>query len=82
LIDGTYEDLLAAVKRVRPRTRIVVASSGSNRAESSTYLRAKELGAFDVLRESYGAKDVEWMVICAIRDEQAVRRAPAWHGRS
>lgn len=81
LIDGTYEDLLTAVKEVRPRTRVVVASSGSNRPDSSTYLRAKELGAFDVLRESYGPKDVEWVVICAIRDEQSARAATAWLGR-
>ena len=35
----------------------------------------------DVLRESYGPKDVEWVVICAIRDEESVRAAAAWHGR-
>lgn len=81
LIDGTYEDLLMAAREVRSRTRIVVAPSSQSQAESRTYLRAKELGAFDVLRESYGPKDVEWVVICAIRDEESVRAAGAWHGR-
>ena len=81
LIDGTYEDLLTAAKNVRSRTRIVVASSRSNRLDSETFLKARELGAFDVLRDSYGPKDVEWVVICAIRDEQAVRASAAWYGR-
>ena len=81
LIDGTYEDLLTAAKQVRSRTRIVVTSSKSNWADPVTYLKAKELGALDVLRESFGPKDIEWVVICAIRDEQAVRAAAAWHGR-
>lgn len=81
LIDGTYEDLLTAAREVQPRARIVVTSSVSNRTASLTYLKAKELGAFDVLRESYGPKDVEWVVICAIRDEQAVRTATARRGR-
>jgi DNA-binding NtrC family response regulator len=81
LIDGTYEDLLKAARQVRSRTRIVVASSKSNWTDPSTYLRVKDLGAFDVLRESYGPKDVEWVVIYAIRDEESVRAAAAWHGR-
>jgi DNA-binding NtrC family response regulator len=81
LIDGTYEDLLTAAKQVRSRTRIVVTSSKSNWTDSVTYLKAKELGAFDVLRESFGPRDVEWVVICAIRDQEAVRAAAAWHGR-
>ena len=80
LVDGTYEDLLTGAKQVRSCTRIVVTSSRSNRTDLA-YSRANELGAFDVLRESYGPKDLEWVVICAIRDEKAVRAAPAWHGR-
>jgi DNA-binding NtrC family response regulator len=81
LIDGTYEDLLKAAREVRSRTRIVVASSKSNWIDPTAYVKAKELGAFDVLRESYGPKDVEWVVICAIRDEESVRAAAAWHGQ-
>ena len=81
LVDGIYEDLLTAAKQVRSHARIVVTSSRSNRTDLTTYLKAKELGTFDVLRESYGPKDVEWVVICAIRDEKAVRAAAAWHGR-
>jgi DNA-binding NtrC family response regulator len=81
LIDGTYEDLLRAAKAVRSRTRIVVTSPKPNWTDPTTYVKAKELGAFDVLRESYGPKDVEWVVICAIRDEESVRAAAAWHGQ-
>jgi DNA-binding NtrC family response regulator len=81
LIDGTYEDLLKAARKVRSRTRVVVTSPKSDWTDPSMYLNAKELGAFDVLREGYGPKDVEWVVICAIRDEEAVRAAAAWHGQ-
>jgi DNA-binding NtrC family response regulator len=81
LIDGTYEDLLTAAKQARSRTRIVVTPLKSVRADISTYLKAKQLGAFDVLRESYRSKGVEWVIICAIRDEDSVRAASAWHGR-
>ena len=38
--------------------------------------------AFNVLRKSYGVKDVEWTVICAIRDEAGVRNATPWQGRN
>lgn len=82
LIDGTYEDLLTAAKEVRSRVRIVVTSPKSCQTDASAYWRAKELGAFDVLRESFGPKDVEWVVICAIRDEEAVRASAAWHGHT
>ena len=81
LIDGTYEDLLTAAKQVRSRSRIVVTPLKSGRGDVNTYLKAKELGAFDVLRDSYGSKDIEWVIICAIRDEESVRAASAWHGR-
>ena len=80
LVDGTYEDLLTAARQARARTRIVVAISDADQSNSLTYLRAKELGAFDVLRESYVPKDMEWMVICAMRDEQTVRADSGWHG--
>jgi DNA-binding NtrC family response regulator len=76
LVDGTYKDLLRAAKKVSSRARIVVTSSKSNWTDT-IYLKARELGAFDVLRESYGPKDVEWAVICAIRDEESMQAAAA-----
>lgn len=81
LVDGTYEDLLKAAKKIRSRARIVVTSSKSNWTDPTIYLKARELGAFDVLRESYGPKDVEWAVICALREEESARAAAAWDGR-
>lgn len=77
LADGTYEDLLTAAKHVRSQARIVVTGLESDQFDSLGYCRARELGAFDVLRKSYGIKDLEWVVICAIRDEVGTRAA--WH---
>jgi DNA-binding NtrC family response regulator len=82
LADGTYEDLLAAVKNVRSQARIVVAGLDADQFDALGYCRARDLGAFDVLRKSYGVKDLEWAVICAIRDEAGVRTTPASHGRN
>ena len=81
LVDGTYEDLLAAAKNVRSQARIVVAGLDADQFDSLGYCRARQLGAFDVLRKSYGIRDLEWVVICAIRDELGPRSA-AWHGRN
>src|SRR5580704_13005843 len=81
LIDGTYEDLLAAAKNVSSQARIVVAGLDADQFDSLGYCRARQLGAFDVLRKSYGIRDLEWVVICAIRDELGPRAA-AWHGRN
>ena len=80
LIDGTYEELLAAAKHVKSQARIVVTGLDAEQFDSLGYCKARELGAFDVLRKSYGIKDLEWIVICAIRDEIGVRTAAAWHG--
>jgi len=82
LTDGTYEDLLTAAKNVRSEARIVVTGLESDQFDSLGYCKARELGAFDVLRKSYGLKDLEWVVICAIRDEEGVRTATAWHGQN
>jgi len=77
LIDGTYEDLLTAARNVRSQARIVVTGVESDQFDSLGYCKARELGAFDVLRKSYGIRDLEWVVICAIRDEEGVRTAAA-----
>jgi len=77
LIDGTYEDLLAAARNVRSQARIVVTGVDSDQFDSLGYCKARELGAFDVLRKSYGIRDLEWVVICAIRDEEGVRTTAA-----
>lgn len=82
LIDGTYEDLLAAAKSVRSQARIVVTGLESDQFDSLGYCKARELGAFDVLRKTYGIKDLEWVVICAIRDQEGVRTSGAWQGRN
>jgi DNA-binding NtrC family response regulator len=80
LIDGTYEDLLSAAKKVRSPARIAVTRLDSNQFDSLGYCKARELGAFDVLRKSYGIKDLEWVVICALREEAGFRTAAAWYG--
>lgn len=82
LIDGTYEDLLSAAKDVRSQARIVVTGVESDQFDSLGYCKARELGAFDVLRKSCGIRDLEWVVICAIRDAEGVRTAAAWHGQN
>lgn len=84
LIDGSYEDLLTAAKSVRSQARIVVTGLDSAQFDSLGYCRARQLGAFDVLRESYGIKDLEWVVICAMRDEAGMRTASsdAMRGRT
>lgn len=82
LVDGTYEDLLNAARSVKSQARIVVTGLDPDQFDSLGYCRARELGAFDVLRKSYGIKDLEWVVICAIRDELGVRTATAWHSRN
>ena len=74
LIDGTYEDLLNAAKEVRADVRIVV-SPASGQPELSLYSKARELGAFAVLRKSYSVKDIEWLVICALREQKFGRPA-------
>jgi DNA-binding NtrC family response regulator len=81
LVDGTYEDLLAAAKNVSSQARIVVAGLDADQFDSLGYCRARQLGAFDVLRKPYGIRDLEWVVICAIRDELGPRAA-AWYGRN
>ena len=81
LVDGTYEDLLAAAKNVSSQARIVVAGLDADQFDSLGYCKARQLGAFDVLHKSYGIRDLEWVVICAIRDELGPRAA-AWHGRN
>lgn len=82
LVDGTYEDLLTAAKSVKSQARIVVTGLDADQFDSLGYCRARELGAFDVLKKSYGIKDLEWVVICAIRDEVGPRAAAVWHSRN
>jgi DNA-binding NtrC family response regulator len=79
LVDGTYEDLLTAAKNVRSQARIVVTGLESDQFDSLGYSKARDLGAFDVLRKSYDIKDLEWVVICAIREVAGVRTSTTWH---
>ena len=82
LADGTYEDLLTAARNVRSQARIVVTGVEPDQFDSLGYCKAREMGAFDVLRQSYGIKDLEWVIICAIRDQEGVRTAAAWHSHN
>jgi DNA-binding NtrC family response regulator len=82
LIDGTYEDLLTAAKSLHSQARIVVTGLEADQFDSLGYSKARDLGAFDVLRKSYGIKDLEWVVICAIRDAQGVRSTGAGHSQN
>ena len=82
LVDGTYEDLLTAAKSVKSQARIVVTGLDSDQFDSLGYCRARELGAFDVLRKSFGIQDLEWVVICAIREETGTRATAAWRNRN
>jgi DNA-binding NtrC family response regulator len=82
LADGTYEDLLAAAKNIRSRARIVVTGLDPEQFDCLGYCRARELGAFDVLQKSCGIKDLEWVVICALRDETGARTASSWSDRN
>ena len=60
------------------RTRIVVAPTNSKRFDSATYSKAKELGAFDVLRECSGPEDLNWLVTYATSNKKKVRATAAW----
>jgi DNA-binding NtrC family response regulator len=67
LPDGTYRDLLAAIRLSKTRARVVVTS---HHADWDEYLEAMRLGAFDVIAVPFRPTDVEWMVIQAKRDER------------
>jgi DNA-binding NtrC family response regulator len=82
LADGTYEDLLTAARNARSQARIVVTGVESDQFDSLGYCKARELGAFDVLRKSFSIRDLEWVVICAIRDQEGVRTAAAWQSHN
>jgi len=77
LADGSYEDLLEAAKKVNSRARIVVTGLDADQFDALGFCRARELGAYDVLRKSYGIKDLEWILICALRDEMGARATAA-----
>jgi DNA-binding NtrC family response regulator len=67
LPDGSYKDVLAAVRGLKSRVRVVVTSHQSDWDE---YLDAMRSGAFDVIAVPCRPTDVEWMVIQAKRDER------------
>jgi DNA-binding NtrC family response regulator len=71
LSDGDYRDLLAAARRGKWKTRIVIATRATNWDD---YLEAMRLGAFDVISAPCRPTDVEWMIIQALREEHAQRR--------
>jgi len=67
LSDGTYRDLLSAIRSLKTKVRVVVTS---RHADWDEYLEAMRLGAFDVIAAPCRPTDVEWMVIQAKRDER------------
>jgi len=68
LADGRFRDLLKASRNNTPRTRIVPMICLTNWDE---YLEAMRLGAFDIISVPCHPTDVEWMIIQALRDENA-----------
>lgn len=72
--DGSYRDLLAAIRQLKQRTRVVLTS---RHADWDEYLEAMRLGAFDAIASPCRPTDVEWMVIQAKRDERNRSRQPA-----
>lgn len=71
LSDGDYRDLLAAARRGKWKTRIVIATRATNWDD---YLEAMRLGAFDVISAPCRPTDVEWMILQALREEHAPTR--------
>lgn len=67
LSDGTYKDLLAALRSSTPRARVVVISRHGDWDEN---LESMRLGAFDCIPAPCCPTDVEWMIIQAQRDER------------
>jgi DNA-binding NtrC family response regulator len=75
VLDGNYQDLLAAYPQSSDRPRVVV-TSGS--ADWDEYKEAMRCGAFDIISVPCRHTDVEWMVIQAKRAERrAEGPAPA-----
>ncbi|MGB6546225.1 MAG: response regulator [Candidatus Acidiferrales bacterium] len=80
LADGTYRDLLNAVRAQALRTKVVVTSRV---ADWDEFLEATRLGAFDVITSPCRPTDVDWMIIQAQRDQTILaekNRSPAAHG--
>ena len=66
LQDGTYRELLSAVRHPACRTRVVVLISDGDK--NRTCRDAMELGAFDVVPSPCAKKDVQWVIIRATQD--------------
>jgi DNA-binding NtrC family response regulator len=66
---GSYHDLLAVAKDSRPTPRLVVAFRATNGRERLTTREAIRMGAYDILHPLCSDRDVEGLVIRAIRDE-------------
>lgn len=68
LTDGSYRDVLRAVKFSGRRVPVVVASRVG---DWDDYLEAVGLGAFDMVTGPYLARDVDWIVHRALREGTA-----------
>jgi ActR/RegA family two-component response regulator len=71
LSDGDYRDVIAASRSLGSRARVVVTSSQATWPE---FLQAVRSGAFDIISKPCRAKDVEWMVIQAKRDDRKMAK--------
>ena len=69
LSDGTYRDVLRALRSARSKTQVVLTSC---QAEWDEYLEAIRSGAFDVIATPFQRVDVEWMVMQVMREAKSV----------
>lgn len=67
LQDGTYRDLLHALRSQKTKLPVVVTS---RLADWDGYLEAMRLGAFDMIAIPYRPADVEWVLMQARREDR------------
>ncbi len=75
LADGSFRDLLSAVKFARPKVRVVVISPTGDRSGS---LEAIQLGAFDVVPRPCRLADVQQVIFHAMRSEEEKLEGPVF----
>lgn len=70
-VDGDYRDLILAGRSLNSTARFVVMLAQDSWGE---FFEANRSGAFDVITTPCRAKDVEWMIIQARRDDRRVAK--------
>lgn len=76
LRDGSFRDLLDAVKTSANRVRVIVIARNGAGGDVDTREEALQMGAFGVISPSFQPTDVEWTVIEALRDAQRQGELP------